>query len=161
MNLWHSPWRGRGALACFREAETYLCYLGQWLTRPLPALTRMVDVFPPSRVISRSERAASTSSTSLSLLFKWFSDDMMDSLLMWYWNKGVGNRERGTEEPNKDDCEISHTLQTRISVFKSNEFDNKLFEPPPSPGRQPERKVDKTVLPDRTTVWQSTGEAEC
>lgn len=52
---------------------------------PASALTRIVDVLPPSKVISRSERAASTSSTSLSLLLRWFSDDMMDSLLMWYW----------------------------------------------------------------------------
>lgn len=52
---------------------------------PASALTRIVDVLPPSKVISRSESAASTSSTSLSLLFRWFSDDMMDSLLMWYW----------------------------------------------------------------------------
>lgn len=46
---------------------------------------------PPSRVISRSESAASTSSTSLSLWFRWFSEDMMDSLLMWYWKAKPGS----------------------------------------------------------------------
>lgn len=55
------------------------------------ALTRIVDVLPPSRVISRSESAASTSSTSLSLWFRWFSEDMMDSLLMWYWKARPGS----------------------------------------------------------------------
>lgn len=47
--------------------------------------TSELDVFPPSKVISRSDRAASTSSTSFSLLFRWLSEDMIDSLLMWYW----------------------------------------------------------------------------
>lgn len=49
--------------------------------------TSVLDVFPPSKVISRSDRAASTSSTSFSLLFMWLSEDMIDSLLMWYWGK--------------------------------------------------------------------------
>lgn len=49
--------------------------------------TSVLEVFPPSKVISRSDRAASTSSTSFSLLFMWLSEDMIDSLLMWYWGK--------------------------------------------------------------------------
>ena len=66
--------------------------------------TSVLEVLPPSRVISRSERAASTSSTSFSLLFMWLSEDMMDSLLMWYCpaerRAREGKRERDSERCN-------------------------------------------------------------
>lgn len=53
--------------------------------------TKVLSAFPPSRVTSKLESAASTSSTSDSFVKSCISVDN-DSLLMWYYNKNRGFR---------------------------------------------------------------------
>lgn len=60
-----------------------------WVTRKVH--TKVLSAFPPSRVTSKLESAASTSSTSDSFVKSCVSADS-DSLLMWYYDANRGFR---------------------------------------------------------------------